>query len=179
MERLYIDHYWRAVNYAFQFLRDSELSREIAQEAFMSLWLKRESLDPEKNVEYYLMSTVRNKVFNHIRDKKRRAERMGEQLEINDRLNLIALSELASEKVLYQEALSIFRTARKTLPPKILETFLLCRDQELTYKEIAEKQGISVKTVEYRIGKALAILKEALAEYLYILLPLFLLKFIG
>lgn len=109
IEKIYVTHYWRAVNYANQFLRDGELAREIAQDAFISLWEKRESLDPENNIEYYLLSTVRNKVFNQLRTKQRRAKHMGEELPVSDRLNLITLGESSSERLLYSELSAILK----------------------------------------------------------------------
>ena len=50
------------------------------------------------------------------------------------------------------------------LPPKLRETFCLSRFTGLSYEEIAQKQAISVKTVEWRISRALAILTARLAE---------------
>ncbi len=174
IEKIYVTHYWRAVNYANQFLRDGELAREIAQDAFISLWEKRESLDPENNIEYYLLSTVRNKVFNHLRTKQRRAKHMGEELPVSDRLNLITLGESSSERLLYSELSAILKKTINGMSPIIRDTFLLCREEELGYKEIAQKLGVSVKTVEYRISKALVILREELRDYLPLLLPLIL-----
>jgi len=179
IEKIYVTHYWRAVNYANQFLRDKELSREMAQDAFISLWEKRESLDLNNNVEYYLLSTVRNKVFNHLRHKQRRAKHMGEELPVSDRLNLITLSDFSSERLLYSELSSILRNTLNEMTPSIRETFLLCREEELSYKEIADKLGVSVKSVEYRISKALAILREALGDYLPLLLPMIFFRDLG
>ncbi len=174
IEKVYVAHYWRAVNYANQFLRDLELAREIAQDAFISLWEKRESLDPENNIEYYLLATVRNKVFNHLRTKQRRARRMGEELPVSDRLNLITLEDSSSERLLYKELSGILRNTINGLSPAIRETFLLCREEELSYKEVAQKLGVSVKTVEYRVSRALVVLRDALGDYLPLLLPLIL-----
>lgn len=171
IEKIYVTHYWRAVNYANQFLRDKELAREMAQDAFISLWEKRESLDLNNNVEYYLLSTVRNKVFNHLRHKQRRAKHMGEELPVSERLNLIGLEDSSSEKLLYSELSALLKNTLKEMTPAIRETFIMCREEELGYKEVAERLGVSVKTVEYRIGRALAILREALGDYLPLLLP--------
>jgi RNA polymerase sigma-70 factor (ECF subfamily) len=55
------------------------------------------------------------------------------------------------------------------LPPEIVETFRLSRFEELSYREIADRQGISIKTVEARISKALRILRVELKDYLPII----------
>ncbi len=179
IEKIYVAHYWRAVNYANQFLRDKETAKEIAQDAFISLWEKRESLDLERNVEYYLLSTVRNKVFNLLRERQRRAGRMGIEVPVNDRLNVLALTDYTSEKMICSELSQIIRKTLNSMPAKIKETFLLCREEELSYKEVADKLGVSVKTVEYRISKSLVILREALRDYLPLLLPIFFFRDLG
>jgi RNA polymerase sigma-70 factor (ECF subfamily) len=179
IEKIYVAHYWRAVNYANQFLRDKETAKEIAQDAFVSLWERRESMDLERNVEYYLMSTVRNKVFNLLRERQRRSKRMGVEIPVSDRLNLLALTDNSSERMLYSELSMIIRKTLNSMPAKIKETFLLCREEELSYKEVADKLGVSVKTVEYRISKSLVILREALRDYLPLLLPIFFFRDLG
>ena len=52
------------------------------------------------------------------------------------------------------------------MKPDISQTFLLCREEDLSYKEIAIRKNVSVKTVEYRISKALKIMRLALIDYL-------------
>jgi RNA polymerase sigma-70 factor (ECF subfamily) len=56
------------------------------------------------------------------------------------------------------------------LPDGIRETFVLNRFEGFTYQQIATQENISVKTVEYRISKALAILRKDLGDYLLFLL---------
>lgn len=169
LARLYETHYMLCVNYANQFLRDMELAKEMAQEAFVALWLKRESLDSNNNVEYYLLATVRNNVFNHLRKKQRIANKMGTQMPVNDRLSLIAIEDDVSERLLHNELRRELNKALKKIPQIFSETFVLSREFRLSYKEIAAKQGISVKTVEYRMSKALQIIKNELAEFLPII----------
>jgi RNA polymerase sigma-70 factor (ECF subfamily) len=55
------------------------------------------------------------------------------------------------------------------LPDDLRETFLLSRFEELHYKEIADKQTISIKTVEARMSKALRILRNELKDYIAII----------
>ncbi|WP_367328868.1 sigma-70 family RNA polymerase sigma factor, partial [Lentimicrobium sp.] len=51
------------------------------------------------------------------------------------------------------------------LPEKCREVFLLNRNEQLRYREIAEKLGISLKTVETRMSKALNHLRKRLLEF--------------
>ena len=166
IEQLYYLHYGKIVNYANHFLRDVETAKEIAQEAIISLWQKRDTLDINGNIEYYLLSTVRNKVFNLLRNRQRVSARMGKKVSINDHLGIIALSDSSADNVLQSELTGIIAKTIESMSPAVKNTFILCREQGLSYKEIALESQISIKTVEYRISKALEALRTALADYL-------------
>lgn len=174
IEQVYKSYYRKAVNYANQFLKDTELSKEMAQEAFVSIWEKRDVLDIHCNIEYYLMATVRNKALNHLKHKQRVASRMGTEVSVSDRLSIIALNDDSSQKVICKELSDIVDKTLDTMSPDIRETFLMSREEGLSYKEIAEKSNVSIKTIEYRITKALKLLTAQLSEFLTILLLLLL-----
>jgi len=165
-EKLYKKYYKKALNYAFQYIGDIETSKGIVQESFINLWEKRRSLDHDNNTEYYILTIVRNKALNYLRDKARKTKRIGEAVNIDDNINIIALSYTNTDNTSYLEIHHIIRDTIEKLPPKIKNTFLLSRDKKLTNKEIAEKENISIKTIEYRISKALIMLKINLADYL-------------
>ncbi|MCY1303362.1 hypothetical protein D9M70_530640 [compost metagenome] len=52
------------------------------------------------------------------------------------------------------------------IPEKCRTVFHLSRQEELSYKEIAAKLGLSIKTVENQVAKALKILRTELKDYL-------------
>jgi RNA polymerase sigma-70 factor (ECF subfamily) len=175
-EKLYKKYYKKALNYAFQYIGDIETSKGIVQESFINLWEKRRSLDHANNIEYYFLTIVRNKALNYLRDKARKTRRMGETVNIDDNINIIALSYTNTDNTSYHEIQHIIRDTIEKLPPKIKNTFLLSRDKKLTNKEISEKQNVSVKTIEYRISKALIMLKLNLTDYLN---AIFVILFLG
>lgn len=79
--------------------------------------------------------------------------------------NYEALEKLG-DYVQFEELRDKIEEAIAALPEEIIETFRLSRFDELSYKEIAEKQSISIKTVEARISKALRILRVELKDFL-------------
>jgi RNA polymerase sigma-70 factor (ECF subfamily) len=175
-EQLYKKFFNKALNYANQYIGDCDISKGIVQESYINLWEKRRSLNYDENTEYYLLTIVRNKALNYLRDKSRRVKRVGETVSIDDNINIIALSYSGTDNTAYREIQNIIKNTIEDLPPKIKSTFLLSRDKKLSNKEIAEKLNTSVKTIEYRMGKALSKLKINLTDYLNII---FIILFLG
>lgn len=70
-----------------------------------------------------------------------------------------------------QELTEKIEEALARLPENVREAFELNRFQNLTYNEIAERLGVSPKTIDYRIQQALKQLRIDLKEYLPLLLP--------
>lgn len=148
-----------------QYVKDYESAREIVQEAFISLWEKRVIIDPEKQVKSYLSATVHNRCLNFLRDNKR----------FNG--SLLSLEHLYPENsyvppnhLVEKEIQMKIGKAIDELPEKCREIFRLNRFEHLKYQEIADKLGISVKTVETQMSKALQHMRIHLKEYLSLLL---------
>jgi len=72
------------------------------------------------------------------------------------------------EELMYKETFLKVKKTLENMPDKTRNIFLMNRDEDLTYKEIAGKMKISIKTVEAHVGKALKILRENLRILLLI-----------
>ncbi len=154
------------VNYAHHYLADYELSKGIVQDAFMIIWERRKTLDLELHISSYLFSIIRNKCLNAIRDKLKKFKSYNSDAAMELLINQKALSDDSAAKVISEELDELFKSTMKDMPENIRSVFLMNRDEEMTYKEIADKLGLSEKAIEYRMGRALAILRTALADYL-------------
>lgn len=164
---LYKKSFLKVVHYSNQYVNNYELAKEIAQDSFINLWEKRESLSSSKgSIDYYLITIVRNNSFNALRNKMRETNRIGHAVEIDDRINSIALSQDPIDKLTYKELAKIISNTVDQMSHKIRETYLLSREHEMTYPQIAKKLDVSVKTVEYRISKALVMFRISLAKYM-------------
>jgi RNA polymerase sigma-70 factor (ECF subfamily) len=75
-------------------------------------------------------------------------------------------TENTEEQYLHKELQEQITDAINTLPPKCRRVFQLSRFEDLTYREIATKLDVSVKTVENQMGKALRVLRERMKRYL-------------
>jgi len=154
-ESLFRSEYQGMLLFALRFVKEEEAAKEIVQEAFINLWEKRQSIDPERQVKSYLSTSVRNRCLNYLRDNKRYSGTLlslenlspGPSIEEHDRLELHELSRQ-------------IQNAIAELPGKCREVFELNRFENMKYQEIASHLRISVKTVETQMSKALAHLRK-------------------
>ena len=161
LESLFREHFSGLCQFALGFVKQEEVAKEIVQDAFVSLWEKRQTIDLSKPVKSYLATTVRNKCLNFLRDHKKFS---------NDLLALENLPEDSGfdqpDKLVEKEIEQQIAAGIAELPDKCREIFVLNRYGNLKYQEIADKLQISVKTVETHMSKALQHMRIRLAEYL-------------
>jgi len=141
-------------------LRDRGPAEEIIQDVMLELWRRRESLVLEQSLRAYLFQAARNRALNHLR--RLRVETRGE--------GTIAAGmptpEQADSEARENELSVAIQAAVAGLPDRCREVFELSRVHGLKYSEIATSLGISVKTVESQMGKALRVMREKLAAWL-------------
>ena len=153
--------------FAQKYVKDFETSKEIVQDAFISLWEKRETIDMSRPVKSYLTMVIHNKCTNYLRD-----NRKFDPFILNIE-NLLEVPEYDGADILVEEELKLKIDASiLELPEKCREIFVLNRYENLKYQEIANKLQISVKTVETQMSKALQHMRIRLAEFISVFLIL-------
>ena len=159
--KLVFDEYYVALsNFAFTYIKDKLASEDIVQEVFLKIWEKRPDLIGSSSIRFYLFTAVRNNCLTHLQRVKKTLSLHAVKLEDS-------LVYLPSEKQEGQpvDRMTLLKKAIAQLPPKCKEVFLLSRVGELSYKEIGKTLGISVKTVDNQIGKALKMLRSLLKDH--------------
>jgi RNA polymerase sigma-70 factor (ECF subfamily) len=154
------DNYAHLVRMAESVLRQRAMSEEVAQEVMLELWRRREVLQVEQSFRAYLLRSTRNRALNHVRH-QRVVEREAAIAAIDPRS-----APSAEDEMLGTELEEAVRAAIDGLPERTREIFQLSRYQGLKYAEIAVALDISVKTVEKRMGQALAELRNRLSQWL-------------
>jgi len=153
-------NYTHLVRMAESVVREPALAEEIAQDVMLEFWRRRESLDIEQTFRAYLIRATRNRALNHIRHERIVAREAA----------LAALespsSPSAEEDMLGVELERAVRDAIDGLSDNCREVFQLSRESGLKYAEIATTLEISIKTVEKRMGQALAELRDRLSAWL-------------
>jgi RNA polymerase sigma-70 factor (ECF subfamily) len=148
------------VGVAERMLRDRAVAEELAQEVLLALWRRRDSVAPDEALGPYLVRAVRNRALNHLRHL---------HIERRDAVHAAGPTEAEARgagPVVAEELARALERAVGELPPRCREVFTLSRAGGLSYAEIAERLGISVKTVEAQMGRALRALRVELAPWL-------------
>jgi len=153
-------NYALLVRVAESMLRERATAEEIAQDVMLELWRRREGLDVTDSVRGYLLQATRNRSLNHLRH--RAIEKRSEPQLIEGAATSIP-TDAATREGEIEVAL---QAAIAELPDRCRQVFELSRVEGLKYAEIATRLGISVKTVEVQMGKALRVLRERLRPWM-------------
>ncbi|MBK0404010.1 RNA polymerase sigma-70 factor [Adhaeribacter sp. BT258] len=143
----------------YRMLRDATFAEDLVQEVFIKVWEKRESLEMNEAMHAYLYRSCYNAALNFLKTQKQSTD--------IDTLDMaFGGGETAEKNLNLLETETEIQKAIDALPPKTKIVFSLSRFEELSYKEIAERLDISIKSVEKHMGIALQRLRENLKDYL-------------
>jgi len=148
------------VRYAESLVREPSLARDLTQDALVRIWERRETLDPERSLESLAYRTLKNLCLNRIRDRKNREELLAEEYEAPVTLSAGPDQELRGTRL--AERLSEWV---EELPERQREALRLSRFQGLSHDEVAEAMGVSARTVNNHLVRALRALRERIRAY--------------
>jgi RNA polymerase sigma-70 factor (ECF subfamily) len=153
-------HYGRLCNFAYRFTGSRDVAEDIVQDVLLRIWRRREGFDLRDPLPY-LYQAVRNQAASYRRQHGVR-ERWRNRVSCEaPKVAPDGGAELVAADLADAAALAIQR-----LPERCRLVFTMSREQDLSYAEIARLLGISVKTVETQMGRALRQLRAQLASYL-------------
>ena len=160
-ESLYRRFYVALTNYAYRYMRCRDKADDMVSEVFYKLWKKRAAISVTTSLQSYLFTSVRNKCLDQIR-----AEGRVNQCDETVLIDFDAACATPLQYTVGEELQKRIETAIEALPKDRRRIFRMSRDNGLKYKEIAATLGISIKTVETQMGRALRFLREELKEYM-------------
>lgn len=164
-EQVFKTYFKNLTRYAFTILQDRDLSEDIVQNVFYKLWERMDTLNFSGPVAAYLYQSVYHESLNHLKHQKVKKEY---QTHISRHMK--DQTDAAHKKVLLSELEGRLQSAINELPEQCRTIFQLSRFDELRYREIGQRLGISVKTVENQMGKALRLLRVKLIDFLPLIL---------
>jgi RNA polymerase sigma-70 factor (ECF subfamily) len=154
--------YWRPlVRYAARLLPDEEDAEDVAQEAFVRLWDRRNLLAPDTVLRPFLYRIVHNIALNRKRSWRARNS-------WHSKLGSAWRSLLATplQSTMEHELERAIEDAIQALPARRRDAFVLARFHDMSYSKIALIMGISPQTVANQISSALSDLRRALSPYM-------------
>lgn len=154
--------YWRGLySMAYKRVQSREISEEIVQDIFTSLWASRTS-SSIANLSAYLFTAVKYKVINH------QAKEVSRKSYAKEQVRMVREDNSTEEAVLLDDLNRALENAIGKLPVKRQMIFKLHRQENLSMKQVASQMGISEKTVENQFGKAIKMLKVNLKHFTFL-----------
>lgn len=154
------NRYWSQLySAAYRRVKLREVSQEIVQDIFTSLWIHRDELHVKTSLTGYLLTAVKYRVLNHFEKEMIRRNYRNLILNMPDQN-----PNLTEEAVFYEDLNRRLDQEVAQFSPKCKEVFELSRKSYKSNKEIADLMNISVKTVENHLTKALQILRIQFKE---------------
>jgi RNA polymerase sigma-70 factor (ECF subfamily) len=158
-EEIYLRYWKKLYSSAFKRVQSREVAEELVQDIFTSLWVNRETVAIEI-LSAYLYTAIKYKVINYL--EKEISRRNYSEFQIQ---SAIRVSNSTEEMVLLNELNMALEKEIQKLPPKRQQIFKMSREEHLSIKQVASNLGISEKTAENQLGKALKVLKINLRHF--------------
>ena len=144
-------YFYRLYKLACSIVGNRETAEEITNDVFIKIWQNRETLGAVRHPEYYLLKCARNRALEFLRSKKIKLELLEEDFQ-----PFVAEWEVSPEQIMISsEMVHHINRVIDQLAPRCKLIFLLVKEGNLRYKEVAELLHISVKTVEAQMSLAL------------------------
>jgi RNA polymerase sigma factor (sigma-70 family) len=155
---LFEKHFDKVRNYLYYRTGNQELATDIAQEAFMLVWEKQLIKHEKESVNLIY------KIAGNILVSKYRRQQV--EMKFQSTLNKNPQDISPEDEIQYLELCAKYEKALSELDEKQRVVFLMSRNDNLKYNEIAERLNISDKAVEKRMSKAIAFLKQEMKDFL-------------
>lgn len=143
----------------YRFIRSKEFAEDIYQDTFTTIWQKRKALNPDSSFSSLIYTIMRNKVFDHLR-RVSKYESLPESF-----LSLIDENPDVTEQLNTIQLQSLLDRELEKLSKDQRRVFSKSRDENLSYREIANDMGISIDRVNYLLCGALRSLRCNLSKY--------------
>ena len=144
--------------FSFSFVHSKEAATEIVDELFVQLWVKRDDIMKINDLRVYLYTATKNASLNYISKKAK-------QIELEPYENLqVQMTDLVSPEqiMISKEMLQKIKEAIDSLPPRCKLIFKFVREDGLSYSEVAEILGLSIKTIDSQMVIAVARIRAKL-----------------
>jgi RNA polymerase sigma-70 factor (ECF subfamily) len=159
-EKIFHSSYRSLCYYSSQLVVCRQTAEEIVDDVFCNLWRNRKKIQVSCSFRAYLIRSIRNRSLDSLRKTK------GVRVYVLDHAQSVECKQSsASDSMIYEELSRHIDQAIENLPEQCRLIFRLSREHDLSYKDIAQKLNISVKTVDTQIGRALRFIRTRIAHH--------------
>lgn len=137
----------RLFQFAFSMVKNREDAEEIISDVFLKIWQLRQQLPESESFTFYLYRAVKHTSLNYLNKTKRKKE--SELMFFLEAGKSCCLSP--EDIVISNENLSAIQQAINSLPARCRQVFILVKEDELTYQQVAELLNISPATVNVQM----------------------------
>ncbi len=170
-QQVFDEYYEMLLHISMQYLSEED-AKEAVQEAFLKLWENRKQVKEDANIRNFLFTIVKNNCLNMIKRQQVALKNKAPLMWIEMHYEYEAIAKLDYTNLEFEELKERVENAVERLPGQCKTVFMLSRYRHLKNSEIALELGVTEKTVEAHITKALKILRHDLKDYLPILIVL-------
>ena len=156
-ETLFRAHYQSMCAFAARMVARRDVAEDLVQEVFLYVWRNRQQWRVEHSVKQYLYASLRHGALRYLRHERVVRDHVPDAVIMFERPPRLADADLEAE-----ETRALVRAAIDRLPERCRLAYTLHREHGLTYAEVAAVMGISAKTVDVQIGRALKSLRRLL-----------------
>lgn len=157
---LYATYKNRLIYFAMRFLKSREYAEDVFQDAFTVVWQSRRFINPDASFSSYLYTIMRNRILNQLRNAANE-----EKLKESILSQALDYTEDTKREVMLNDLKSLISHALQQLTPRQREIFEMSREAQLSHKEVADKLGISINTVQEHISTSLKLIRTYLIKY--------------
>ena len=160
-DKIFLKYYASLFAFSMKFVKDEAIASDIVQNIFLSLWERKKLFTNDHKLKAYLFQSVKNNCLNQLKHTK--------IVQKYEKLSLLEVEYYQSGEtsLIEQEGLSTIYKAIDSLSDIHKEVIELSRFEGLKNKEIAERLNLPVRTVETRLFRALAALREMLSDKVF------------
>lgn len=163
LELLFQAMYVPLCKFAQTFVRSTSAAEDVVGETFLKLWTHRQRIHVRGAVRNYLYMAVRNTAINQLKRSNREARYVEAYPEHVADLQSSSRND-AEDRLQLEELSARVRAAIELLPRRAQQTYVLYYQHHMSYAEIGRVMGVSVKTVENQLARALRLLWDRLED---------------
>lgn len=156
---LFFSYYPKVKNFVTSIVKSDSVAEDIAQDIFLRLWVGRTNLIEVTSINGYIYRAARNAAYDYLKHKFI-IERYAQDVDPNS-----TISNITEETFQAKEVELLIEIVVSQMPQKRRAVFEMSRREGLKNDEIAGKLGISKKTVENHLSKAISDIKEVLVLF--------------